>query len=55
MSQEVFMRGLFSGVMALVFGWVVFSRYDNEIGTEVSESDRQRYLPYIPGALLPGF
>lgn len=55
MSQEVFMRGLFSGVMALVFAWVVFSRYDNEIGTEVSESDRQRYLPYIPGALLPGF
>ena len=55
MSQEVFMRCLFSGVMALVFGWVVFSRYDNEIGTEVSESDRQRYLPYIPGALLPGF
>lgn len=49
------MRGLFSGVMALVFAWVVFSRYDNEIGTEVSESDRQRYLPYIPGALLPGF
>ena len=55
MSQEVFMRGLFSGVMALVFGWVVFSRYDDEIGTEVSESERQRYLPYIPGALLPGF
>ena len=49
------MRGLFSGVMALVFAWVVFSRYDNEIGTEVSESDRQRYLPYIPGSLLPGF
>ena len=55
MSQEVFMRGLFSGIMALVFAWVVFSRYDNEIGTEVSESDSQRYLPYIPGALLPGF
>lgn len=55
MTQEVFMRCLFSGIMALVFGWVVFSRYDNEIGTEVSESDRQRYLPYIPGALLPGF
>ena len=55
MSQEVFMRGVFSGLMALVFGWVVFSRYDDEIGTEVSESERQRYLPYIPGALLPGF
>ena len=55
MSQEVFLRGLFSGIMALVFGWVVFSRYDDEIGTEVSESERQRYLPYIPATLLPGF
>ena len=55
MSQEVFMRGLFSGLMALAFAWVVFSRYDDEIGTEVSENERQKYLPYIPGTLLPGF
>ena len=54
MSQEVLMRGLFSGLMALVFAWVVFSRYD-EIGTEVSDTSRQKYLPYIPGSLLPGF
>ena len=49
------MRGLFSGLMALVFAWVVFSRYDDEIGTEVLENERQKYLPYIPGTLLPGF
>lgn len=49
------MRGLFSGLMALVFAWVVFSRYDDEIGTEVSENERQKYLPYIPGTLLPSF
>ena len=49
------MRGLFSGLMALIFAWVVFSRYDDEIGTEVSENERQKYLPYIPGTLLPGF
>ena len=49
------MRGMFSGLMALVFAWVVFSRYDDEIGTEVSENERQKYLPYIPGTLLPGF
>lgn len=55
MSQEIFMRGLFSGLMALAFAWVVFSRYDDEIGTEVSENERQKYLPYIPGTLLPGF
>ena len=55
MSQEIFMRGLFSGPMALAFAWVVFSRYDDEIGTEVSENERQKYLPSIPGTLLPGF
>lgn len=49
------MRGLFSGPMALAFAWVVFSRYDDEIGTEGSENERQKYLPYIPGTLLPGF
>lgn len=55
MSQEVLMRGLFSGLMALAFAWVVFSRYDDEIGTKVSDTNRQKYLPYIPGSLLPGF
>ena len=30
MSQEVFFRGLFSGVMSLVFAWAVFSRQDEE-------------------------
>ena len=49
------MRGLFSGLMALAFAWVVFSRYDDETGTEVSENERQKYLPYIPGTLLPIF
>ena len=55
MSQEVFIRCLFSGLMALAFAWIVFSRYDDESGIETSENDRQRYLPYIPGTLLPGF
>ncbi len=55
MSQEVFMRGLFSGLMALAFAWAVYSRYDDEIGLEVSETERQKYLPYIPGSLLPMF
>ena len=55
MSQEVFMRGLFSGFMALAFAWAVYSRYDDEIGIEVSETERQKYLPYIPGSLLPMF
>ena len=52
MSQEVFLRGLFSGLLSLAFAWVVFNRYDDEVGTEISENDRQRYLPYIPATLI---
>lgn len=55
MSQEVFMRGLFSGLMALAFAWAVYSRNDDEIGIEVSETVHQKYLPYISGSLLPMF
>ena len=55
MSQEVFIRGLFSSLMGLVLAWSVFSRCDDEIGSEVSDTDRQRYLPYFPSTLLPGF
>ena len=46
---------IYLAVLALAFAWVVFSRYDDEIGTEGSENERQKYLPYIPGTLLPGF
>ena len=55
MSQEVFIRGIISGIMALVFSWAVFSRYDDEIGYEGSDTDNQKYLPYISGSLLPMF
>ena len=54
MSQEVFFRGLFSGVMSLVFAWAVFSRQDEE-KTGITEFEIQRYRPYISGALLPMF
>ena len=54
MSQEVFFRGLFSGVMSLVFAWAVFSRQDEE-RTGSSEFEMQRYRPYVSGALLPMF
>ena len=54
MSQEVFFRGLFSGVMSLVFAWAVFSRQDEE-RTGSSEFEMQRYRPYVSGSLLPMF
>ena len=54
MSQEVFMRGMFSGLLSLAFAWAVFSRQDEE-RTGSSEFEMQRYRPYVSGALLPMF
>ena len=53
MTPEIFVKGAISAVFGCVFAWVVFSRFDSEIGMEQQETDRQRYLPYIPGTLLP--
>ena len=53
MSQEIFMRGLFSGIFGLALMMMVFSRYDTEVGSESTGGDRQKYLPYIPESILP--
>lgn len=53
MTPEIFVKGAISAVFGCVFAWVVFSRFDSETGMEQQETDRQRYLPYIPGTLLP--
>ncbi len=56
MSQEFFFRVLFSGIMGLAFAWVVFSKHDSDIGTDSQDTDdRQKYLPYISGNILPSF
>ena len=60
MSSEVLIKGFFVSIMSLMFGWVVFSRYDTEIGSECHsdsepEGHGQRYTPGISGALLPLF
>lgn len=53
MSEEVLIRGFFSGIMSLAFAWLVFSRYDHEIGDDGENAEGQKYLPYVNGALLP--
>ncbi len=53
MSAEHLARLLVSGLLALVFAWTVFSRYDPEIGSEEGDG-RQKYQPYAAGSLLPG-
>lgn len=53
MSTELLLKGLLAAIFGGMFSWVVFSRYDSEIGTESQPTERQRYLPYMPGMLLP--
>lgn len=53
MSTDLLIKGLFAGAFSLAFAWVVFSRYDGEIGSESKSEGGQKYLPLIHGALLP--
>ena len=55
MSIELFMRAFLALTFSGIFAWDVFSRYDDEIGSENTKSDKQRYLPYLPSVLLPIF
>lgn len=49
MTPELLLKGFFALIYSGMFAWIVFDReYDNDVG-----SKRQRYLPYIPGMLLP--
>ena len=50
MSSETLIKGLFALVISAGFAWVVFDRDDRELR---EEGERQRYLPYIPGSVLP--
>lgn len=57
MSEEMLLRGFISAFLGLVLAWQVFARYDEEIGSEHTgvgdEPEQPKYLPMIPGSLLP--
>jgi len=55
MSIELFTKGSFAVIFGLAFAWIVFYRYDREVGYESTGKDGQRYLPIINGALLPSW
>ena len=52
MSADVLLKLFYISIISISLAYIVFARYDNEIGSE-QEDTRQRYLPYIPGSLLP--
>lgn len=52
MSSALLIKLFFISLISLMFSYTVFVRYDHEIGVELNEN-QQRYLPYIPGQLLP--
>ena len=57
MSEEMLLRGFISAFLGLVLAWQVFARFDEEIGSEHTgigdEPEHPKYLPMIPGSLLP--
>jgi len=53
MSTELFIKGFFAAIISSILSWIVFARYDSEIGTETEWDSRPRYLPYLPALLLP--
>lgn len=55
MTTDLLIKGLFAAIIGGMFSWIVFSRYDAEIGEENGTTDQQRYLPYVPGMVLPLF
>lgn len=54
MNTDILLKGFFAVIYSSICAWVVFSRYDGEIGAENTGNERQRYLPYIPSVVLPG-
>lgn len=49
MTIELLMKGTFAMIYSIVMAWVVVDR--DPVGSV--DNSRQRYLPYIPGNLLP--
>lgn len=49
MTIELLMKGFFAMIYSILMAWVVVDR--DPVGSV--DSSRQRYLPYIPGNLLP--
>lgn len=49
MTEELFIKGIFSLLFGGMFAWMVFDR-DSDSGMDNS---RRRYLPYISGLVLP--
>ena len=53
MSTELLIQGLFAGLISLMVAWIVFSRCDQEVGSDSLMEGGQKYVPFIHGALLP--
>ena len=53
MSSDSFLKFLMVLFLSGFLGWIVFSRYDEEIGSEGRNTQRQRYLPYVNATVLP--
>ena len=53
MGKDILMKAIFAGVLSLICVWGIFERYEEESGSMQENQTRQKYLPFIPGNLLP--
>lgn len=53
MSEEIFFRGLFSGIFGLIFAWPFFSRNDTDASNKSTDIKHPKYPPYLLGYMLP--
>ncbi|MBR6762591.1 MAG: M56 family metallopeptidase [Clostridia bacterium] len=53
MTTDLLIRGFFCAILSLAIVWHVFSRYDEEVGSESGRDERPRFLPFIPGGYMP--
>ena len=55
MSPDMMIKIFFSAFISLMLSWMIYSRHDEEDHLEAGIPEKQRYLPWISGALLPAF
>lgn len=53
MTTDLFIRSFFCAILGLAIVWHVFSRYDEEVGSESGKDERPHFLPFIPGGYMP--
>ena len=55
MSIEVFIRGFFAFIFALIFAYAAYSKQKREKISSIDNDEQLRYLPYAGSLVLPTY